>query len=124
LAAVGPEPAAVPAEEVPPPTALPAPAPVAPVIEVALPAPLPLTLPLAEVPGAGESALFCGTFAPFCGTFETAPCCCAVGSGPPLTAATMASCVRRLPPQALTAIAGNITIIHHHRELERRRCLS
>src|ERR1700704_3968954 len=117
LAAVGPEAAEPPEREVPPPATVPAPAAVPPVTEVALPAAPPPTLPVTEEPpGAGCAP-------PFCGTVDTAPCCdcdccCAtpVGSGPPLTAERMASWGRRLPPQALTAIAGRIAIVHHHRE--------
>src|SRR5438270_11516730 len=126
LAAVGPVPAAATAPEVPLPWTPPPPAAVPAETELALPAPLPLTLPDPEVPGA-EGAT------PFCGTTETAPCCdccCATpaGNGPPLTAARMSSWVSRLPPQALTAIAGRITSVHHHRDPTRpailRRLLS
>src|SRR5438105_4393507 len=116
-AVVRPEPVAAPGWAVPAPETAPAPAAAPPVTElVAFPAP-PLTPPAPAVPGRG-----CAT--PFCGSAETAlsgSCCCCwaaapVDSGPPFTAVTMASCVRRLPPQALTAIAGRIASVHHRRE--------
>src|SRR5207302_4154206 len=90
-----------------------------PVAAAALPVPTPVTPLVAEdVPGTGMRA-------PFCGTVETAPCCCCcacaapAGGGPPFTAVTMASWVRRLPPQALTASVGRIAAVTHQRETRR-----
>src|SRR5438270_4495372 len=56
---------------------------------------------------------------PLCAGAEIALCCCCatpVRSGLPFAAATMSSWLRRLPPQALTAMAGSTASVHHHRE--------
>src|SRR3977135_490606 len=111
LAAEGPEPGAAPAGELP--LLVPRP----PATGAMVLAPLSAATPAPEEPPGR------GCARPFCGTVDCAPCCCgcicceatAPGKGAPFTAATMASCVRRLPPQALTAIAGRTIIVHPHR---------
>jgi hypothetical protein len=91
---------------------------VAPEIRLVVPEPPVPRLLVPEVPDRGWVT-------PLWGHVDTAPSCCcsgrisAVAAGPAPTEATIASCVRRLPPQALSAIAESSVVANHLSELVR-----